>query len=84
MPPFFFVQTSAANSQEELSSRAQQVAAQVQPAADQAGETLLDAAQLVQQGATQQGQQLAGRIEDAGQALGGWAGPDLLQLGLGW
>jgi hypothetical protein len=34
------------------------------------GETLVDNANLLQQGATEQGQQLAGKIEDAGQTLG--------------
>ena len=64
------LQAGAADSQGQLVSAAQQVVSQVQPAAQQAGEALVGAAQLVHQGAAQQGEVLAGHIEEAGQTLG--------------
>lgn len=63
-------QTAGSDGRDQIDMAARQLATQIEPAAAQAGDALLGAANTLQQGATQQAKELAGHVEEAGQALG--------------
>jgi hypothetical protein len=64
------VQAGSSDAADQLTVSATQLASRIEPVAASLGETLVDNANKLEQGATEQGQQLAEKIEDAGQTLG--------------
>lgn len=69
-PPPLPTQAAGSDSRDQIDMAARQLATQIEPVAVQAGDALLGAANTLQQGATQQAKELAGRVEEAGQAMG--------------
>jgi hypothetical protein len=70
LPLHVLPQTAGSDGVDQLNMAAMQLARKIEPAAEQASEAILGSAQILQQGATQQGQQLAAAVEEAGLTLG--------------